>query len=249
MPFRFRKPTKPFASLTGDLIAIGDIHGCAATLKDLIAALRPTDNDRLVFLGDYIDRGPDSKSVIDYLLELNAAHDCIFLMGNHELMMLDAISFGDTNWSHNGCEPTLESYLNERGQVHIPQSHLDFLESCFYYYDTPEFFFVHGGLRPSLTIEENLSIAHAQDFVWERKHLGEAWMNAQRHAWTKTVVCGHTPQPRPLITEKVICIDTGCVYDFKPNMGKLTAIRLPSKHIVQMANHESTVETQHLASL
>lgn len=213
-----------------NLIAIGDIHGCAHTLDLLIERLAPTSDDHLIFIGDYIDRGPDSKGVIDRLLKLRETYHCTFLRGNHEAFLLDFLEDRDFQlWGMNGGVSTLQSYTNGSREPHIPESHLAFIRETKLYYDAPDFFFVHAGLRPELTIAENLRHCDEQVFLWERDHL-----EAEELAWEKPVVCGHTPKPEPLNRDKLIDIDTGCVYYMHPRMGHLTAIRLPEREFVSV---------------
>ncbi|MCS7014102.1 MAG: metallophosphoesterase family protein [Chloroherpetonaceae bacterium] len=217
-------------------IAIGDIHGCLQPLQALLDKLSPASDEILVFLGDYIDRGPDSKGVIDYLLELREKHPCVFLMGNHEFMMLEYLDFGrEAGWSLNGGQSTLDSYTVD-GQVQIPDSHIEFLHRCVYYYDTDQYFFVHGGLKPTRSIADNLKLLSPLDLLWEREHLSPHHLFYEDYAWEKTVVCGHTPRPEPILKEKLISIDTGCVYNYSPELGRLTAIRLPSLQLTQVDN-------------
>ncbi len=220
-------------------IAIGDIHGCLDPLQRLIQTLKPNPFDTLVFLGDYVDRGPNSKGVIDYLIELKKTHSCIFLLGNHEVLMLDYLAglLTINDWERNGGIATLDSYTHE-GTLHIPESHLDFLKACLPYLDTPDYFFVHGGVKPFRSIEENLCKMTKLELVWERSHLDDAVLNAQDYKWEKTVVCGHTPIPRPIVLEKLIAIDTGCVYNQHSQLGRLTAISLPEKSITQVDNRQ-----------
>jgi serine/threonine protein phosphatase 1 len=218
------------------LIAIGDIHGCLNPLTALVEKISPTKDDTLIFLGDYVDRGPDSKGVIDYLLKLRDAINCVFLMGNHEVMMLDYLDFGsNSNWDVNGGKSTLDSY-RDGGDFHIPESHIKFLSECKFYYETEKYFFVHGGLKPTRSIAQNLKYLKPIDFVWEREHLDPEHLFRQDYPWEKTVVCGHTPRPEPVILDKLISLDTGCVYNQSPELGRLTAIRLPSLEIVQVDN-------------
>lgn len=228
-------------------IAIGDIHGCLDPLQRLIETLKPNPFDTLVFLGDYMDRGPDSKGVIDYLIELKKTHSCIFLLGNHEVLMLDYLAglLTINDWERNGGVATLDSYTHD-GMLHIPESHLDFLKSCLPYFDTPDYFFVHGGVKPFRTIEENLRKMTKLELVWERSHLDDAVLNAQDYKWEKTVVCGHTPIPRPIVLEKLIAIDTGCVYNQHSQLGRLTAISLPEKSITQVDNRQPQSIVQRL---
>lgn len=228
-------------------IAIGDIHGCLSPLQRLIKMLNPKPSDTLVFLGDYVDRGLNAKGVIDYLIELNKTHTCVFLLGNHEVLMLDYLAglLTISDWERNGGIATLNSYTHN-GAVHIPDSHLDFLKACLPYYDTPDYFFVHGGLKPFRTIEENLHKMTKLELVWERSHLDDAVVNAEDYKWEKTVVCGHTPIPNPIVLEKLIAIDTGCVYNQHSRLGRLTAISLPERSLTQIDNRLSQSLVQRL---
>lgn len=218
-------------------IAIGDIHGCLEPLQRLIETLRPEPRDTLVFLGDYVDRGPDSKGVIDYLLALKERFNAVFLLGNHEVLMMDYLAglLAIEDWQRNGGLATLASYATENGIV-IPDAHIEFLNACAPYYDTPDYFFVHGGVKPYRTIEENLRKMSTLELVWERSHLEEIGLNADDYKWEKTVVCGHTPIFEPLVLDKLIAIDTGCVYNQESRLGRLTAIALPEKSVVQIDN-------------
>lgn len=210
------------------LIAIGDIHGCAETLDVLLEALAPNGEDHLVFVGDYIDRGPNSKAVIDRLLELRETHQCTFLRGNHEALMLGYLDRGEYElWRVNGGIATLSSYLTEERSIRIPRAHIDFIRETQLYLETDEFFFVHAGLKPEESIAANLKQYDEDVFLWERSHLATLEL-----AWEKTVVCGHTPQPEPTDTEQLINIDTGCVYHMHPSLGRLTAVRLPEREYV-----------------
>jgi serine/threonine protein phosphatase 1 len=228
-------------------IAIGDIHGCLNPLQRLIQTLNPKPSDTLVFLGDYIDRGPNAKGVIDYLIELKKSFSCVFLLGNHEVLMLDYLAglLTISDWERNGGIATLNSYT-DGGALHIPESHLDFLKACLPYFDTPDYFFVHGGVKPFRTIEENLRKMTKLELVWERSHLDDAVLNAKDYKWEKTVVCGHTPIPRPILLDKIIAIDTGCVYNQQSRLGRLTAISLPENSITQIDNREPQSIVQRL---
>lgn len=207
------------------LIAIGDIHGCRSALDRLLDQLSPTAEDQLIFVGDYIDRGPDSKGVIERMLELRERYECVFLRGNHEAMMIDYLSNGNWSlWQMNGGIETLESYTNAGNNPDIPADHRTFVQDTKIYHETEKFFFVHAGLKPNLSIEQNLHRYGEEVFLWERSHL-----QAQKLAWEKTVVCGHTPQPTPIDRPKLICIDTGCVFAPRFGQGALTAVRLPER--------------------
>jgi serine/threonine protein phosphatase 1 len=214
------------------LIAIGDIHGCAQSLDALLARIAPSSNDHLLFVGDYIDRGPDSRGVIERLLELREDVPCTFLRGNHEAMMIEYLDEGAFSlWRMNGGVSTLQSYLRGDGssEIHIPAAHAEFIRDTKLYHETDEFFFVHAGLEPDRTIAETQNDPDEQVLLWERGHL-----EADEVAWEKPVVCGHTPHPEPINREKLILIDTGCVYHMKPGMGRLTAVRLPEREFVDV---------------
>lgn len=212
------------------LIAIGDIHGCAQSLDLLLERLSPAPDDHLVFIGDYVDRGPDSKGVIDRLLALKERYACTFLRGNHEALMLAYLGGGEADlWWANGGIATLRSYQAAGAALVIPDEHVEFIRDTLLYYDTPDFFFVHAGLKPSLTITENLMRYGEEVLLWERSHL-----QASTVVWEKPVVFGHTPQPVPLNRDKMIGIDTGCVYFTHPKLGRLTAVRLPEREFVMV---------------
>lgn len=213
--------------------AVGDIHGCSDTLKALIGQLPLNDQSVLIFLGDYVDRGPDSRGVIDYLIDLSGQQTCYFLRGNHEDMMLHAMETGNvTNWLMNGAKETLMSYgATTLGSLRLPDSHLTFLKNTLYYIDTPGFLFVHAGANPDQTLADSIKNRRFEDFIWSRAHL-----RARKLKWEKTMVCGHTPHDQAILTDKLILIDTGCVYKaprFARDMGILTAIQLPSRKLFQ----------------
>lgn len=210
-------------------IAVGDIHGCFHSMKALLEKLEPFYDRQFVFVGDYIDRGPGSKQIIDYLLEFKERVDCVFLRGNHEQMLLDAIHHNKKDlWLMNGGRATIESYEPEGGEIKLPDSHMEFYENTRLYYDTEKYFFVHAGLSPARTIADSIKDENeVQEFLWERSHL-----NAFETPWEKTVVFGHTPRPKPIQKENMIGIDTGCVFD-RVGYGKLTAVKLPEEEFLQ----------------
>ena len=212
------------------IIAIGDIHGCAQTLELLLERLSLSAEDRLVFIGDYVDRGPDSRGVIDRLLRLREETPCTFLRGNHEALMIDYLDHKNSDlWWVNGGLQTVNSYRTNACRIDIPPEHADFVRSTVLYHDTPEFFFVHAGLRPELTVRENMARCGEEVFLWDRSHF-----EAKDTAWEKPVVVGHTPHPQPVNKPRLICIDTGCVYFTRPGFGKLTAVRLPERAFVSV---------------
>ena len=210
-------------------IAIGDIHGCFHSMEALLGKLEPYYDRQFVFVGDYIDRGPKSKQVVDYLLDFKEKVDCVFLRGNHEQMLLDAVHNGNKSmWMMNGGKATLNSYNPDGDTVSLPEDHMSFFENTPLYYDTDEFFFVHAGLSPGKTIAQSIEDENeVNEFLWERSHL-----NAFETPWEKKVVFGHTPRPKPIQKDKMIGIDTGCVFD-RVGYGKLTAVKLPEEEFIQ----------------
>lgn len=212
-------------------LAIGDIHGCPRSLEALLDKLTEHDDRQFVFIGDYVDRGPDSKGVVDLLLDFQKQHNCVFLRGNHEQMLMDAVEYGDLDmWLMNGGRATLESYQSDDDEIDLSKEHLDFYKKTRLYYDTPEYFFVHAGISPAKTIRQCLEDEdEVKKFLWERSHL-----NAFETPWEKTIVFGHTPRPFPIRKNKMLGIDTGCVYD-SLGYGKLTAVLLPEVEFIQQA--------------
>jgi serine/threonine protein phosphatase 1 len=200
------------------MYAIGDIHGCLEPLRRLMDQIHLSEMDEVVFIGDYVDRGPDSKGVIDYLLTLQGRYT--FLMGNHERMFLDFLQGKErVLFLYNGGEATLESY---GGVGNIPASHLAFLNRLVLYYETDDYLFVHGGIRPGIPIQDQ----DPKDLLWIRE---EFYAYPGRYA--KPVVFGHTPMREVLMEEDRIGIDTACVYG-----NKLTCLTLPSRQVIQVSN-------------
>lgn len=188
----------------GRLLAVGDIHGCLDHLRRLLARVAPTPADRMVFLGDYIDRGPDGRGVVEALLDFGRRFPrSVFLKGNHEQMFLDFLAGRDQlSFLFNGGSATLESYRQQEG-IRIPRAHLEFFESLPTSFATDKFIFVHAGLRPGLPLEAQ----QEQDLLWIR----EEFLSSP-YQWQRTVVFGHTPQKAPLLLPRRIGLDTGAVY-------------------------------------
>lgn len=211
------------------LIAIGDIHGCAKTFDNLLQVLAPGPNDHLVFVGDYADRGPDTRGVVNRCLALARTRRCTFLRGNHEHYVLEYLAGRPvSDWERFGGQPTLASYTDRTGKVSIPAAHVRFYEETMLYLDEQAFFFVHAGLLPDRSVAENVERGDEEIFLFTRKHLR---VPPEARRWEKTVVCGHTPVPEVINEETLICIDTGCVWS-----GRLSSIRLPERDIVSVPN-------------
>lgn len=187
-----------------------------------------------MFIGDYIDRGPDSKGVIDVIRKFAGREECVFLRGNHEQLLLDAYDSNNFKlWVMNGGAETKKSFGEVSSTEFKNSFYFSFFESTRMYYESKDFFFTHGGLNPSLTIEQNLDEAEHQSFLWQRSHI-----HFNNPVWEKPVVFGHTPVREVLSEEKKIGIDTGCVYKNHPGLGKLTAVVLPERTFVQQEYSE-----------
>lgn len=220
------------------IIAVGDVHGCISTLKRLITTIKPGKSDQFVFLGDLIDRGGSSKEVIDFLMELASAYSCHFIMGNHEWLFLDYLENREPlKWYINGGQATLASYGIRDGSL-MPDEHLDFIRSFRYYIETPSYFFTHGGLDPELSVRDNIRYYKPEELCWQRVHMRQTFLERRNYKWEKTVVCAHTPVADPVMQERLIAVDTGCVYRENPLLGKLSAVILPEREIVQVENCE-----------
>jgi serine/threonine protein phosphatase 1 len=191
------------------VLAIGDIHGCLTSLRALLAAVAPRPDDLIVTLGDYIDRGPDSRGVLDEMIALRGTGRLIALRGNHEVMMLNARDGGPDEfptWMACGGRPTLVSYgapNPTRDDLDlVPADHWFFIENdCRDWYETETHLFVHANAYPRLAPEDQPTFV----LHWEKfDDLGP-------HESGKVLVCGHTRQPGgvPLNIGHAICLDTG----------------------------------------
>lgn len=201
------------------IFAVGDIHGCLDKLIALMELINvDPQRDTLIFLGDYIDRGPESKGVIDFLIKLAQRHgETVFLKGNHEQMFDFYLNGTDRLWFlANGGQSTLDSYVRgdtPPGTPLIPRAHLDFLENLKYYHETDEFIFVHAGLKANIPL--------ARQDEWDMLWIRDEFIFSD-FDFGKRVVFGHTPFYEPLVLDNKIGIDTGAVYG-----NKLTCVELP----------------------
>ena len=222
------------------LIAIGDIHGHHQKLERILEMVQPRDTDQFVFLGDYVNRGPDTKGVISFLMEFQSAYpDTIFLRGNHDQMLLNALFEyryssdhacqtsvyehqcctrcpGTIMFLQSGGRHTLESYSIQKINE-IPQSHLAFIQQTRFYHSIDAFLFVHAGARNDLPLE-------AQDeytLLWSR-NLDPGIM--------ETHVVGHKPTSDglPLFENGRYLLDTGAGVG-----GPLTACNVRTKEFWQ----------------
>lgn len=205
------------------IIAVGDIHGCSKALQGLVDAIHPQATDCLVFLGDYVDRGPDSKGVIDLLLELKSTCRTVFLLGNHEIMFRGALrGLSPDLWLQIGGRPTLTSY---GGLLqHVSHEHVDFLDGLLPFFETEHHIFVHANYVASLPLPEQPE----ESLYWE--HLSDRV--PQPHFSGKHVLLGHSPQPRGEVGAygHFTCLDTACVAGYW-----LTAMDVYSHEVWQVS--------------
>jgi serine/threonine protein phosphatase 1 len=230
----------------GRLLCIGDVHGCAAELEVLLGAIAPARADRLVFLGDYVDRGAESRATVELLLELREKLPrAVFLRGNHEEMMLAYLGFGGDGaeiFLRAGGAATLASYdVDVRGREappadevrrRLPPAHLEFLsEGLRLHHEDGPYLFVHAGVRPG----RPLARQEPRDLLWIR----EEFLTAE-HGLAQTVVFGHTPLRevwfQPL---RKIGLDTGCVFG-----GRLSALDLTDGVLHQVRRGSARTESR-----
>lgn len=205
-------------------LAIGDIHGCRTALETLIAFVNPSADDQFIFLGDYVNRGPDSRGVINFLLKLSAVRRCVFLRGNHEIMTMEARAEQTRAFTMNpiGGRDLLRSYgfTGQRDWWNlIPASHWQFFEQTARYFETDRHIFVHGWL------DSDLDLGEQPDWIfWER------FETINPHKSGKRIICGHTPSRDGEIQDVgyATCIDTGAVMG-----GWLTCLDAESGHYWQ----------------
>ncbi|WP_246187958.1 metallophosphoesterase family protein [Paenibacillus tengchongensis] len=221
-------------------MAISDIHGCHREFNALLAkADYSPSRDKLVLMGDYVDRGPDSRAVVEQVKMLHEQYGAIVLKGNHDQMACDALGSEDddkldTHWLTNGGYHTLMSYCGpeyfseaagweeyKRAKAYIRDTfreHLDFLNGLPVYYESRRHLFVHAGIDPQLA---DWRAQRPYDFLWIR----EAFYKHPVLSTDKTVVFGHTPAVglhqraeiwfSPLGDK--IGIDGACAYGYRLN--------------------------------
>ena len=171
------------------MYAIGDIHGERKLLEALIAELPLREADRLVFLGDYVDRGPDAHGVVEYLIELAHMRPCVFLCGNHESMFLDFLGwqrdeyFAGDAFLANGGDRTLASYGYfdvpdpDPSHFELPRAHRDFFRNLKLYHREGDYLFVHAGVGRRILREKDLGYAlrkvESEDLLWDRSSIDQ----------------------------------------------------------------------------
>ncbi|MNS94432.1 Serine/threonine-protein phosphatase 1 [compost metagenome] len=218
-------------------LVISDIHGCLAQLFELLNAAKYDPlKDKLIFLGDYIDRGTQSKDVVEQVKALTEKYGAVALIGNHDLMMINALNGSDEGddglWLNNGGYLTIESYCGldffeegfewegyQQAKTFIKNHfshHIDFIHSLPYYHETENHIFVHAGLNPCYS--DDWREQPKEDLVWIR----DIFLNNATNL-EKTVVFGHTPtlnlhgSADIWFKKDKIGIDGGCVFGLQLN--------------------------------
>lgn len=237
-------------SASGRLLCVGDIHACGAELGVLVKSLAPTADDQLVFLGDYVDRGPASRETIDFLLELRSRLPrTVFLRGNHEEMMLAFLGLGGDGagiFLRAGGASTLASYgidvrsgpppSPEALRAALPAAHLEFLTgSLRLHFEASPYLFVHAGVRPGVELSRQVP----QDLLWIR----EEFLSTE-HGLPWTVVFGHTPLREVWFgPRRKIGLDTGCVYG-----GRLSGLDLTTGLVHQVRRGATRADQRSVAT-
>jgi len=222
----------------GRLFAIGDIHGCFKPFYKLVVnEIDLNKDDRLILLGDYIDRGTQSKEVIDFIIDLKeAGFDVTPLMGNHESMLLE--SYADTGllyqWYMNSGETTLKSMgINDVRDLH--KGYLDFFTGLKFFESAGNFLFVHGGFND----HDPDPFIDTYNMIWESRL---AYKNPVLKG--KTIVHGHRPKTLEYVKQQirdrstVIPIDTGCVYGLEMGYGYLSALEVNQMKLYSVLNDQ-----------
>lgn len=214
------------------MIAVGDIHGHLLALDSLIRWIAPAGHDRLVFLGDYVSRGPDSAGVVQRVIELSDACQVIALKGNHEEMLLDALKSEREfeNWMSCGGQAALASYDGDLNL--IPPRHLEFFRGLHRFCETESHFFIHANYAPNWRLEDHDSRT-------------AFWLSLddlpRPHYSGKVAVVGHTPQMDGNILDLgyLNCIDTGCGFG-----GLLTALEVQTGQVWQVDQAGNRIKQQ-----
>lgn len=218
---------------------ISDIHGCNITFRKALKAIRLKKSDRLILLGDLIDRGVDSKGVLDtVLLLLENGFDVQCIMGNHEKFLLDSLSdlTSKITWLRNGGKETLRSFLTSDVE-RIPQKYIDFIKTFKYYLLLDNYILVHAGVN--MTIEDPFSDQYS--LLWLRD-----WGSLFDSKWLgeRVIIHGHTPTEKISIMDQfssnrqVICIDNGAYINDKTGYGSICVLNLEKKTFYFEQNSE-----------
>lgn len=212
----------------GKIYVIGDIHGCYRSLENLFQKIAPSpETDTIIFLGDYIDRGPASKKVVDKIIKIqNDFRQIITLMGNHEQMLLRYLTGRDIDvFLQAGGEQTINSYglKHPEKNILVPDitlDHIQFFNKLLPYWEDENYIYVHAGLQPGIDLH-----MQSEDWLfWARERFIHSDYN-----FGKRIIFGHTHFSKPKIEKNKIGIDTGAVYG-----GSLTCLILPEMKFVSV---------------
>ncbi len=210
--------------MTPRTIAIGDIHGCRLALETLLEAIAPGAQDTIVTLADYVDRGPDSKGVIDTLLRLGQQTQLVSILGNHEEMMMDVLNNGASHqaWLRYGGIETLESYGFDGDLDFLPDDHQRFFDSLGDYFIAGDYFFTHAAYDPEKPMDEQ----EPEMLRWYSLTNGIP----HQHYSGKTAIVGPTASRDGEVIDAghLICLDTYCY-----GGGWLTAMDVDSREVWQ----------------
>ncbi|MFW5753327.1 MAG: metallophosphoesterase family protein [Marinilabiliaceae bacterium] len=213
---------------------VGDIHGCALTFKKMVEEIIQLNKEDVLYcVGDYIDRGPRSKEVVDYILALRKNNYQVYtLRGNHEQMLLDARLGGSAHmlWMMNGGEHTLRSF-GVSSPDEIEEKYQAFFAETEFYKTGQGFITVHAGLN----FDAEDPFNDLESMLWIRGfHIDLDFLNG------RLLIHGHTPIPKEQILSQpldaAINIDGGCVYTFREDLGNLMALDLDQKRFLETGN-------------
>jgi len=231
----------------GKRYVVGDIHGCIKSFRNMVREkIRLTKDDTLFLLGDYIDRGPDSKAVLDFIMELQAESCNIKpILGNHEYMLLQSLEDEAefANWKKNGSTQTLTSFgiplekTDDPGSILlIPGIYIDYIRSLSYYEETDDFYFVHAGLGKDIENPKD----DLETLFWSRREYYNRKILKGR-----ILIHGHTPVSMVSIQDrvfdgdgKVLNLDGGCVYSHISGFGNLAGMDLDTFELFFQKNIE-----------
>ena len=224
---------------------IGDVHGCIKTLKELVRQICIVDDKpELYFVGDLIDRGPDSKAVIDYIIELNSSGlKTTSIRGNHEEMFVNAYTYNqkitDSDWYANGAERTAKSFnvnadINKPVSELIPEKYFQYCSALPYFISLPDYIIVHAGLNFRISNP----LTDFKTMIWTREEQYDKVL-----AKGKRIIHGHSP----IVLDELKCnlkegmpdiinVDTGCVYIQHKGLGNLTAVNAETLDLISVKN-------------
>jgi len=219
--------------------AISDIHGCLASFKSLLKKINYSKSDTLYLLGDYIDRGPESKGVIDYIWQLQAeGYQVYCLLGNHEQLLLDSVA--KPSPFYKGRPEVLANFEVTHNQF-IPKKYIQWMKNLKYYIELDDYILVHAGLN----FEKKDPLSDLDSMIWIRY-----WYDAINTDWldNRIIIHGHTPTKqldikrslKELAEISAINIDAGCVFQ-SFGLGHLCVLNLDTKLLTFQARIDEII--------